>query len=694
MDYDVHPQPVDQKSDLLWLIQQCLDSDLNAIEMLLGTIAPTYFLLSDLLAPEIENRNDFAREGLVYLLWKLKEYEEADDFDSWWKNVFFRYLHDFRAENPKSGYEIFYTAGLDRDQVDQLILQESGIISETKTAASFMDSQAGKEIEFPRHSDLPERVDPSLSEKIRQEVRVYIDKRKLEDSPQDSIRYQEIAREAGELYLLRRENVRKRLVVFQLIWGFFGLIFLVGAFQFGGNIFAAGDSINTTMTPAITSSTIPTSDPFSTPTRTPQPYEKNQANGPSFSPDLSADGRWIVYSSDATNLVPNDTNGFADIFLYDRLNRQTSRITELPDGTQADGPSYGPSISPDGTWIAFVSFASNLAPHEKNVCVTNQSVSRPCADVYLIEVSTGEIILVSRMDAEPGNRDSGLSPQAGVLAAKTAISESGRSVAFFSYATNLGADPVHGGLFLYKREESGLFRIDKGYDGSIVDGASYAPSLTHDGNLLAFQSEATNLVPDDLNQYSDIFVYDVQSSEIIRVTTGQTGTGAVGASAMPDLSGQGTTIVFRSNAADLVEIENLGQEQIFAHNLVLGETSMISIGAAGSAATGPSNLPGISGGGNNAVFISVSDELTESAFNGTWDVFSVNLISGETQLLSVGLGGQAADGVSSFPKISEDGFFVVFVSDATNLVPGDENGVPDIFLFQGESAIIQRINTP
>ncbi len=691
MDFDIHSLQPDNKSDLLWLIQQSLDGDFRSIEALIDSITPEFFQVARLFSPDDEELGQFELEGLVFLLWKLKEYDETEEFEHWWLRIFLLYVNDFWAEFPPTQGQFPLVDRLTCEQIEILYLQESGLFSTELLAPVVGLSAEDYEHALTFIYQLLNVDEYSIEETVEN-----ISRRITNASLKSAADYQIIAAEAARIFLQRRENVRKRLVLFQLVWGVFGILFLAGAFQFAGNIFVSGEPVVGFETPSIeeVNTTLIVIDVMSTPTATPRPFERNQANGPSYSPDISADGRWIVYSSDASNLSDGDTNGAADIFLYDRLDRTTKRITVLPDGTQADGPSYGPSISPDGGWIAFVSFAENLVPQPKQSCSDIQTEPRPCADVYLYEASTGNLTLVSQINGTMSNGDSGMAAQADITAARTAISNEGQFVAFYSKATNLGADPAHGGLFVFSKTNSQIFRVDNTFDGSQVDGASYWPSFSSNGNLLAFQSDASNLVADDLNQTTDVFIYDLLSTSIVRVTIGLTGTGANGVSVMPSLDELGTTIVFRSNANELVSGDFPIQIQIYSHNLVNGETQLVSKIPSGQPANGPSNLPSISGDGKSTAFISLASDFADTLFNGTWDVYVADLVNGEIRLLTSGLGGQAANGPSSFPQLSEDGLLVVFLSAASNLVPNDENQVADIFLYQREAATIQRINTP
>ena len=91
-----------------------------------------------------------------------------------------------------------------------------------------------------------------------------------------------------------------------------------------------------------------------------------EADGASFTPAISADGRWVAFASSASTLVSGDTNGTEDVFVYDRVRRTTERVSVSPAGEQSNGDSYGPAISADGRYVAFTSSASNLAAGDTN----------------------------------------------------------------------------------------------------------------------------------------------------------------------------------------------------------------------------------------------------------------------------------------------------------------------------------------
>ncbi len=221
----------------------------------------------------------------------------------------------------------------------------------------------------------------------------------------------------------------------------------------------------------------------------------NQANGMSYDSGISGDGRYVVFTSNASNLVSGDTNGYKDIFVHDQQTGETRRISASSSGTQADGDSYQPSISSDGKYVAFVSEATNLVVGDTN----------GVADIFVSDIRTGEIRRVS-IDSN-GNQANGASYH-------PSISENGRYVAFESKASNLVLNDSNGvsDIFIFDRLNSTAQRISVGINGVEADGASYEPKISTYGLSVAFISNATNLVSGDTNGKADMFVAYLSSS--------------------------------------------------------------------------------------------------------------------------------------------------------------------------------------
>jgi Tol biopolymer transport system component len=220
-----------------------------------------------------------------------------------------------------------------------------------------------------------------------------------------------------------------------------------------------------------------------------------QGNNQSFFPAISADGRWVAFTSLAFNLVPDDTNGLADAFVHDRQTSTTTRVSVGPGGVEGDGavwPAYAPSISADGRFIAFSSGASNL--------VAGDSGSQ--TDVFVHDRQSGT---TTRASVGLGGSESN-----GASSDGTAISADGRWVAFASTADNLvaGVNTSIPFVYLYDRQSSTTTAVSVATNGAYGNNLSWRPAISADGRVVTFESHATNLVPGDTNGWADIFVRD------------------------------------------------------------------------------------------------------------------------------------------------------------------------------------------
>jgi Tol biopolymer transport system component len=221
-----------------------------------------------------------------------------------------------------------------------------------------------------------------------------------------------------------------------------------------------------------------------------------QANGHSYAPSISADGRYVAFASLASNLVSGDTNGAWDVFVHDRQTGETTRVSVASDGTQAIGFFFGssPSISADGRYVAFDSWATNLVSGDTN--------DKP--DVFVHDRQTGQTTRVSvSSDGTQANGGPGWSGN------PSSISADGRYVAFHSYADNLVSGDTNSAtdIFVHDRQTGVTTRVSIASDGTQANGFSASPSISADGRYVAFMSGATNLVSGDTNNDWDVFVH-------------------------------------------------------------------------------------------------------------------------------------------------------------------------------------------
>ena len=410
--------------------------------------------------------------------------------------------------------------------------------------------------------------------------------------------------------------------------------------------------------------------------------QAHEANAPSYTPSLSEDGRWVAFASDATNLVRGDTNNRRDVFVRDTRSGKVTRVSVASKGVQADEHSYNPSISADGRWVVFDSWASNLVRGDHN----------KRADVFLHDMETGR---TARINAPVGHKGEEAHGNSGFAA----ISGDGMHVAFESNAPDMR--PGGGNqsdIYMWHRETGAIEWVSQG-DAGAGHGSSGAPAISHDGRFIAFTSSAPDLVPLDTNQRDDIFVRDRELGTTRRVSVNSVGGESNHESDAAAISADGRYIAFESMAYSLtapdpvpefvpkmpnplqrMSTDTNSATDVFLHDMVTGRTEMVSVSDAGVQGIRESYAPSMSGDGRYVVFVSYADNLVPGDQNNERDVFVRDVVTGTTTRMSVGdLGGEGA-GLSYGPAISGDGERTAFVSDAENLVAGDSNHEGDVFV--------------
>jgi Tol biopolymer transport system component len=389
-----------------------------------------------------------------------------------------------------------------------------------------------------------------------------------------------------------------------------------------------------------------------------------EAQGYSSTASISADGRYVAFQSGAANLVPGDTNLKNDIFVRDVQTGTTTRVSVASNGAQANGHSTIASISGDGRYIAFDSEARNLVSGDTN----------GASDIFVHDMQTKTTTRLS-VNSSGG--------QANRASSNPVISEDGSLVAFVSSATNLVPEDTHGesNIFVHNLQTGITSLASIGPNGAAAN-SSYFLDVSADGRYVAFYSNASNLVPDDTNERSDIFVKDLQSSILTRVSVDSDGTQANGHSTVVSISADGRYVAFDSEATNLVSGDTNEYTDVFLHDRQTGITTRVSVDSSGAQMDVTSQFPSISGDGR---FIAFQLEApSDDILIATIDVFVHDTQTGSTRRVSVGMDEQPANGFSSFPVISADGQSIAFQSSATNLVPGDTSIIDDIFLYRQE----------
>jgi hypothetical protein len=380
---------------------------------------------------------------------------------------------------------------------------------------------------------------------------------------------------------------------------------------------------------------------------------------------VSSDGRYIVFSSNATNLVEGDSNSHVDVFVRDRETGKTTRVSVASDGTQGDGSSDRAAVSASGRFVVFRSLATNLVNDDNN----------GEGDVFVHDRETAMTTRVS-VASDGGEADG----QSSI----SRISADGRLIVFTSTATNLveGDSNQTSDVFVHDRETGMTTRVSVTSDGVQADGGSGRPAVSADGRFVIFRSFATNLVDDDTNDTSDVFVHDRATGMTTRVSEASDGTQGDGSSLSSAVSANGRFVVFDSLASNLVAADNNGYQDVFVHDRQTGTTTRVSVTPGGGDPNAGSNEPAISANGRFVAYSSVASNLVDGDTNTSVDVFVRDRQLGTTTRVSVSGAGVDGNGPSEVATISADGRFVGFDSAATNLVNGDTNNTVDVFVHQ------------
>jgi Tol biopolymer transport system component len=410
-------------------------------------------------------------------------------------------------------------------------------------------------------------------------------------------------------------------------------------------------------------------------------------NGFSSAPVISADGRFVAFTSVATDLTPRtDTYQTQNVDLYDRTTKTVSLVSRALGSPLTGGNDFSgdPAISDDGRYVSFWSEATNLVPEQ----ITAPTI--PTTNIFLFDRVGGTTTLVSRAagGATSGNNSS-TSP--------FTMSGDGRYIAYVSQATDLVPGGISGSLgavFLYDRRTGANTLVSRSaaLEAQARDG--YNPVISHDGNRIAYESAATDLVPGqiDTNGTVDAFLYDrehgntilVSRSTLSPVTTGNC------SSFLPYPDARGRHVAFQSCATDLAPAvdDGNGTLDVFLFTLDTGKIDLVSHSANSLTTTGDdfSDQPVISGNGRYVAYRSEATNLVSGQIDSpySFDVFLYDRESRQTTLVSHALGSpqQAGSVDSEGPGLTPNGQYLVFVSSSGDLVERDFNGAYDVFLLR------------
>lgn len=428
-------------------------------------------------------------------------------------------------------------------------------------------------------------------------------------------------------------------------------------------------------------------------------FDGSEVMGEASEAVLSADGRWVAFTSTSPNLVPGQSDGNADpdVFLLDRSSGEITLVSQAAGfpGTASAAFSSGPSISADGRWIAFQSGSTNLVPGQTGLLYNS--------NVFLHDRDTGSTVLVSSAAGSATAAANGSSTWA-------RISGDGGYVVFMSTATNLvaGAADSNGkeDVFLYDRVAGTTTLVSRSgaSAGTAANGRSLFPRVSADGGYVLYGSEATDLVAGgtDSNLGMDVFLFEraAGTNTLVSHAAGLPSTAAGAGSSVGGLSDDGAFVAFYSNSADLVAGQTGPTGNAFLFERATGTVTLVSHAPGSSTTAATAFGASVSGDGAWVAFGSAAAGLIPGGTdtNGASDLFLFERATGTITLVSrqSGTTGTAANaGSNSSPRLSQDGRYVLFESSATDLVPGqaDSNGFQDAFLFDrvaGTTALVSH----
>jgi Tol biopolymer transport system component len=275
----------------------------------------------------------------------------------------------------------------------------------------------------------------------------------------------------------------------------------------------------------------------------------------------------------------------------------------------------------------------------------------------------------------------------------------GRFVAFVSSAVGLAPGAVSGRRQIYWRDNlTGETRLVSATAAGVEgNGDSWAPAISADGLAVAFESTASNLVAGDTNGVSDIFGWSAQdpAGGVERLSVGPNGVQADAASYEPTVSGDGRVVAFSSGASNLTPgVSGINTINVYRRDVIAGTNTLISANGAGTGVGG--SKPALSEDGQRLAFYSFASNITAGDGNGLWDIFVYDHSNGtRTRVSLTNGGGERNQGTESAsrvvaPAISGDGRYVAYSTTASNMVAGDTNGMQDVFVVDTQTGAVVR----
>ncbi len=407
------------------------------------------------------------------------------------------------------------------------------------------------------------------------------------------------------------------------------------------------------------------------------------------------------------------------------LAQTTERISVSSAGVQGNDSSIqASSITPDGRFIAFQSDASNLVAGDTNLSRdifvrdrqlgTTTLVSKSSAGIlsnnmsfnpsisadgrFVVFESSADNLVAGDTNGWPDiflhDRASGVTTRVSVstggaqsdrACATATISGDGRMIAFVSFATTLDPLATNSALHVFLRNRLAGTTSVAGiaFNGALENGSSLEPSFSADGRFCSFTSDSSNLVNGAGGGSYQVYVRDLVLGTNVIVSRSTAGIDGNANSRYSRISDNGKVVVFQSDASNLIGGDTNFTYDIFTRDLTTNTTELISVNLSGGIANGGSGgtgqPAGISADGRYVSFVSFASDLVPAP-SGWTAIYRRDRVAGQTTVESVSSAGIQANNTSLQPNMSADGRFVMFNSFANNLVPGDTNGTYDVFV--------------
>jgi uncharacterized repeat protein (TIGR01451 family) len=384
-----------------------------------------------------------------------------------------------------------------------------------------------------------------------------------------------------------------------------------------------------------------------------------KSNGASYEVAISADGTRVAFSTDATNLDPRDTDGVQDVYVKDLVTGDLILASTSAAGVKGNGISLVPSLSADGTKVAFDSRSTNLTPEA-------------VGGVFVKDLVTGEIVLASTSDA--GVPGGGTSPSLSADGTRVAFQGGGLDPADTDDVVDVYVkDLTTGNLIFASTSDEGM-NGDGGFFGSV------RPFLSADGTRVGFLSDEVDLDPADGDGIGDSYVKDLTTGDLILVSTSDAGVKGDDFSGRPSLSADGRKALFASSAGNLdPQKTTRGGASIYLKDLATGDVTLVSVTETGKVLAGTGSEPFLAADGSRFAFDYRGTVADPGDTDQITDVYVKDLVTGDLILASTSAAGVKGNGDSYPAVISGDGGRAAFRSEATNLDPADADSLRDVY---------------